>query len=72
MEFQPKFGIQLGIPIPMGINLEECIIGTNDSAVGIQLSGLIKFREDLDVQLLFFFAPYIGDILKRKKKPESS
>ncbi len=26
LEFQPKFGIQLGIPIPMGINLGECII----------------------------------------------
>ncbi len=24
-EFQPKFGIQLGIPISMGINLRECI-----------------------------------------------
>ncbi len=24
LEFQPKFGIQLGIPIPIGINLGEC------------------------------------------------
>ncbi len=24
VEFQPKFGIQLGIPISMGINLGEC------------------------------------------------
>ncbi len=24
LEFQPKFGIQIGIPIPMGINLGEC------------------------------------------------
>ena len=24
LEFQPKFGIQLGMPIPMGINLGEC------------------------------------------------
>ncbi len=29
LEFQPKFGIQLGIPIPMGINLGECNIQTN-------------------------------------------
>ncbi len=26
LEFQPKFGIQLGIPIPMGINLGECAL----------------------------------------------
>ena len=25
LEFQPKFDIQLGIPIPLGINLGECI-----------------------------------------------
>ncbi len=24
LEFRPKFSIQLGIPIPMGINLGEC------------------------------------------------
>ncbi len=24
MEFQPKFGIQLGTPISMGLNLGEC------------------------------------------------
>ena len=24
MEFQPNFGIQPGIPIPMGVNLGEC------------------------------------------------
>ena len=28
LEFQAKFGIQLGIPIPMGINLRECGEGT--------------------------------------------
>ncbi len=27
LEFQPKFGIQLGIPISMGINLGECSTG---------------------------------------------
>ncbi len=26
LEFQPKFGIQLGIPIPMGKNLGQCIV----------------------------------------------
>ncbi len=25
-EFQPKFGIQLGIPIPMGLILGECVM----------------------------------------------
>ncbi len=40
LEFQPKFGIsddalgiQLGIPIPMGINLGECMTG------GLRLEG---------------------------------
>ncbi len=26
LEFQPKFGIQLRIPIPMGMNLGECMM----------------------------------------------
>ena len=25
LEFQPKFGIQIGIPIPMGMDLGECM-----------------------------------------------
>ncbi len=36
---QPKFGIQIGIPIPMGINLGECVV-YHYSVINIILSKL--------------------------------
>ena len=46
LEFQPKFGIQLGIPIPIGINLGECI--TWGQFVHIQLGGASQHAQLLD------------------------
>ena len=32
LEFQAEFGIQPGIPIPMGINLGECTFAENEQS----------------------------------------
>ena len=40
LEFQPEFGIQIGIPILMGINLGECECGSMpDCQNGVYSSG---------------------------------
>ncbi len=41
LEFQPKFGIQLGIPIPMGINLGECVVVTEVRKLIVDTSKLV-------------------------------
>ncbi len=41
LEFQPKFGIQLGVPIPMGINLGECRINLKKNSTILELVFII-------------------------------
>ncbi len=54
LEFQPKSGIQLGIPISMGINLGECILPLSYQA----LSQKKKKRKEKRLEVKLFIAEF--------------